>query len=72
MHFREESDSDGPGNTVFAWMTCLTCGIRSREVIAFKEEKAELIAEWTPNTELRRAGHLRNNKQTGATPCRLE
>ena len=32
-------------------LTCLTL-IRSRELIAFKENKAKLIAEWTPNDEV--------------------
>lgn len=49
MKYREEQDIDGPGNTVFAFMECTACGLRSREGIAFKEFKARLLAEWSPN-----------------------
>jgi hypothetical protein len=51
MKFREEQDYDGPGNTIYAYMQCDVCGLRSREGIAFKDFKARLTAEWSPNTQ---------------------
>jgi|SRR5208337_3013853 len=51
MQFREESDHDGPGNTTYAYMACLSCGIRSGEIIATAPGKEALVRDWNPSAE---------------------
>jgi hypothetical protein len=41
-------------------------------VIEHLKRAIQTLEAQTPNTELRRAGHLSNDKQTGATPRRLD
>ena len=53
---REEEHSDGPGCTYWAYMECPACGLRSREVIGWKEARDRLIADWTPNSAITNKG----------------
>ena len=46
LRYHTEQDSDGPGNITYVHVACTSCGIRSREGIAFKEFKEKLRSEW--------------------------
>jgi hypothetical protein len=54
--YREEQDEDT--NTVYAYLECPACGLRSREVISLKPEREALEKEWPLNADLTRVRHL--------------
>ena len=41
---REEQDSAGPGSTIYAFLECPKCGLRSREVISYAVTRKALVA----------------------------
>jgi len=55
---RTDQDSNGPGSMVYFFMQCSDdqCGIRSREVISFQENRATLRKEWSREEKENRNG----------------
>lgn len=46
LRARFEEDSDGPGGVTYVYMECAFCGIRSRELVGYQENRAKLMREW--------------------------
>lgn len=67
--YREEQDNEL--NTVYAYLECPKCGLRSREVISLKPEREALEKEWPLNSELSSGGTADKRQQTEQDARRL-
>ena len=50
---RTTKDHDGPGSITYAHLACVSCGIRSREVISLQPRRQVLADEWQGNKVLK-------------------
>jgi C4-type Zn-finger protein len=52
VRWRNREEQDDFLSTVYAYLECTGCGMRSREVVSLKPQRSMIAKEWTDNKEI--------------------